>query len=143
VNNSFCNNTCNEDEENCLTPSGTTNCAVNPNGYCTYCQDGLCEIIQGSNCNANIASDLNNSSSNLLIPLAVGLSVGFAIVVFVLFGLFAFCYRKNRRTPQVQSIELSQVHSIEKVVILHKLGGGQFGDVYRGVMNVSVLCGNY
>jgi hypothetical protein len=152
VENSFCNNTCNEEARNCVTPSGTTDCIVSQDGYCSFCQDGYCQIIEGSSCNiantttssstpvADLTSSLKDSS-NTIVPLTVGLSVGLAVILVVSAALLTFLYRKKRhaiREKTISYIELPQVHSIKKVVILQKLGGGQFGDVYHGMMNVSV-----
>jgi hypothetical protein len=151
VNNPFCNNTCNEDARNCITPVGTTNCNVTNNGYCSFCKEGYCQIIEGSSCNiANSTTspstpitDLNsnNDSSNTIVPLAVGLSVGLAVILFASAAFLAFLYRKKRHIEQVNNstyVELPQIQLIKTVVILHKLGGGQFGDVYQGMMNVGV-----
>ena len=77
-------------------------------------------------------------SSNILVPIVA--SVGGFIVIAVL-AVILFIIMRRKRDKSNTSVAMETVDSIKSIVsdivIKERIGGGNFGDVYRGLWNVN------
>ncbi len=74
-----------------------------------------------------------HSPLNLLI---IEIVVPIGVLILLLASVTIFCLAKRRRN--VVEIPLLTTWNIKNVVVLDRLGGGHFGDVYLGVLDVRI-----
>jgi hypothetical protein len=62
-------------------------------------------------------------------------------VLLIVSVILAIKWRKSREVVHKNFMELvAKVPSIKDVQVLEKIGGGAFGEVFRGLMDVSHTC---
>jgi hypothetical protein len=90
-------------------------------------------------------STTHHKDNSVLIAATVGVIVPVAIIVAA--SIFIWIAFRRRRARMTNSMALASIQSnapiIQDVLVLERLGGGAFGDVYRGLINVSRYSFNY
>ena len=120
-----CKNACDSEKNICTYNKKGTECAENDS--CYVC-DGQGSCIAGDSCN----------SSKKIIWIVVFSAVGVVLLVFI---VAAIIVKRRRHGYQLLPTELGSTEStivdnIADIEIGEKIGSGEFGDVYKGIMNV-------
>ena len=130
INNSICNNYCDNFNRNCTVSPINSDC-----GDCKMCNGaGMC--IESYLCKETTsASDKKDEIALIIISSLCGV---FVVVIVVL-----LVYLKRRRNPYhlipMEDTEKPVViFEIEDIVIETQIGSGEFGNVYKGIMDVSI-----
>jgi hypothetical protein len=136
-------NTCQEGLQACYIPIGSI-CPMDGN-QCGICKDndgnGTCTSEAGIECQSVVVKSIVHGSTND-VPVITGSVVGGIAVVALIIIVAVYLHKKQRQpndtnSTEQQPMELGVVVStLKDVTVMEKIGGGAFGEVYRGLMNV-------
>ena len=108
------------------------------NSYGTSCAENSCDICnnQGECYTPPYCSKKDNKNIAVIVGLSVLSCVLLSVVGVLLY--FKFKPRKQYELVPTEEIEIQPtVYMIENIAIGNRLASGEFGDVYKGVMDVS------
>ena len=85
-----------------------------------------------------------SSSNSKLVGIIVGSIVGALLIIGIITIGVVFILKRRQRLKESHESNSTQLSSISKkkiknIQILERLGGGKFGDVYRGMWQVNYL----
>ncbi len=121
-----CNNYCTNSSSSCNSPSSIS-CSYSDTCE-SYCYIGAC--LPCNNRSSVVNNITNNPKSSSAVP--AGVIIGPIVGVLGLLGIAGtlfFLYKRYRKV-------LPTLQDFKNIVIIDRLGGGQFGEVYRGIMDV-------
>ena len=142
--NAACNNTCSEQYQTCTSPFRTLcdvrdGCQHICNGYGGCVPSEICDVQTTRN---NIVTDTKSSESgDNTVAIVVGVAVPlFFLIIAVIVIVFVILLRRKGKNNNNNNndVALTQypLRGVKQIDIFERLGSGQFGEVFRGLMDV-------